>query len=91
LSELLEGENFRVKIFLVDVSDKCFHAALEIVSEKDYKVAAVCEQITMNVDLIKRKANQYPDWVRAKFDKMISNQEGVQLPKQIGKSLGLRH
>ena len=91
LSELLEGENFRVKIFLVDVSDKCFHAAMEIVSEKDFKVAAVCEQVTMNVDLIKRKANQYPDWVRAKFDKMMSSQDGVQLPKQIGKPLGLRH
>jgi len=64
---------------------------MEIVSEEDFKVAAVCEQVTMNVDLIKRKANQYPDWVRAKFDKMMSSQEGVQLPKQIGKPLGLRH
>lgn len=91
MNELLEGENFRVKIFLVDVNDKCFHVAMEIVSEKNLSVAAFCEQITMNVDLSRRKSNCYPDWVRAKFDKILSNQGGVQLPKQIGKPLGLRH
>jgi acyl-CoA thioester hydrolase len=91
LNELLEGEEFRVRIFLVDVSDKCFHSAMELFNEKDLSVCAVCEQITMNVDLKIRKANNYPDWVREKFDMMLSSQKDKQLPAQIGKPIGLRH
>jgi acyl-CoA thioester hydrolase len=91
LNELLEGEEFRVRIFLVDVSDKCFHSAMELFNEKDLSVCAVCEQITMNVDLKIRKANNYPDWVKKKFDMMLSSQKDKQLPAQIGKLIGLRH
>ena len=91
LNELLEGEQFRVRIYLVDVSNKCFHSAMEIFNEKDLSVCAVCEQITMNVDLKRRKSNNYPDWVREKFDMMLGSQNDEQLPAQIGKPIGLRH
>jgi acyl-CoA thioesterase FadM len=84
------NEEFRVRIFLVGITEKCFHAAMEMFNENSGVVSAVCEQITMNVDLTLRKSNKYPDWVREKFDLMIKSQKGKPLPSQIGKSLALK-
>ena len=88
--ELMVNEEFRVRIFLVGITEKCFHAAMEMFNENSGVVSAVCEQITMNVDLTLRKSNKYPDWVREKFDLMIKSQKGKPLPSQIGKSLALK-
>ena len=63
LDELLVDEEFRVRIFLVGITEKCFHSAMEIFNENTGLVSAVCEQITMNVNLELRKSNKYPDWV----------------------------
>ena len=90
LDELMVNEEFRVRIFLVGITEKCFHAAMEMFNENSGVVSAVCEQITMNVDLTLRKSNKYPDWVREKFDLMIKSQKGKPLPSQIGKSLALK-
>ena len=90
LDELLVDEEFRVRIYLVDTTEKCFHSAMEIFNENTGLVSAVCEQITMNVNLELRKSNKYPDWVREKFDLMIESQKDRQLPSQIGKPLGLK-
>ena len=90
LDELLVDEEFRVRIYLVDTTEKCFHSAMEIFNENTGLVSAVCEQITMNVNLELRKSNKYPDWVREKFDLMIKSQKDKKLPSQIGKPLGLK-
>ena len=90
LDELMVNEEFRVRIFLVGITEKCFHAAMEMFNENSGVVSAVCEQITMNVDLTLRKSNKYPDWVREKCDLMIKSQKGKPLPSQIGKSLALK-
>ena len=90
LDELLVDEEFRVRIYLVDTTEKCFHSAMEIFNENTGLVSAVCEQITMNVNLELRKSNKYPDWVREKFDLIIKSQKDKKLPSQIGKPLGLK-
>ena len=73
-----------------DSVDIMYINAMEMFNENSGVVSAVCEQITMNVDLTLRKSNKYPDWVREKFDLMIKSQKGKPLPSQIGKSLALK-
>lgn len=90
LDELLEGEGFCVRIFVKDVNKKCIHIVMEMVSSEKNIVAAVCEQVLVNVDLKTRKSVEYPDWAQDRLKGIRNSFKDIPFPNQTGASIGLR-
>lgn len=90
LGEMLEGEQFYCRAYLIDHDAKRLHMCVEMINDRTGEVAAVMENMTMNVDLEARRAAPYPDWAQKRLQAWKSEHQGVTLPKQVGASIGIR-
>ncbi|MEL7462739.1 MAG: thioesterase family protein [Pseudomonadota bacterium] len=90
LGELLEGEAFHVRFWLVDHDDKRMHVFCQMIAEKDGSVAATYESLGMNVDLEARRGAPYPGWAVERMDRLMSAQKDHERPKQLGQVIGIR-
>ncbi|MEM7524592.1 MAG: thioesterase family protein [Pseudomonadota bacterium] len=90
LGELMEGETFQVEVYLIDHDDKRMHFFGRMISAKTGGVAATYESLGMNVDLDARKAAPYPDWAIARLQRLADAQAGLERPKEVGQSIGIR-
>ena len=89
LGELLEGSKFKVAIRLIDCDAKRIHVFVELIAETG-DLAATCEQMLMNVDLETRRSTPYPDWVQARMQAMLAGHSKLEMPAQLGASIGIR-
>jgi len=90
IGELLEGEEFFCRAYLVDHDAKRFHLAVEMINKATGEIAAVMENLTMNVDLEARRSAAYPDWAQKRLAAWQAEHDGVALPKQVGAVIGIR-
>ena len=90
LGELLEGEEFFCRAYLVDHDAKRLHMCIEMINARTNEVAAVMENMTMNVDLEARRSTPYPDWAQRRLARWQAEHDGVKLPTQVGASIGIR-
>ena len=89
LGELLEGTKFSVAIRLIDCDAKRIHMFIELIDETG-ELAATCEQMLINVDLETRRSTPYPDWAQARMLAMIASHSKLDMPAQLGASIGIR-
>lgn len=90
IGELLEGEEFFCRAYLVDHDAKRMHLIVEMINAGTGEIAAVMENMTMNVDLEARRSTQYPDWAQARLARWQAEHEGVELPSLVGARIGIR-
>ncbi len=90
MGELMEGERFFCRAYLVDHDTKRLHMLIEMVNAQTGAIAAVMENLTMNVDLEARRGAAYPDWALARIARWKAEHEGVELPPQVGARIGIR-
>ena len=89
LGELLEGSKFKVAIRLIDCDAKRIHVFVELIAETG-DLAATCEQMLMNVDLETRRSSPYPDWAQTRMQAMLAEHSKLEMPAQLGASIGIR-
>ncbi len=90
LAELVEGEEFDVRFYLLDHDDKRMHVFAEMVASRDGRIAATYESLGMNVDLEARRSAPYPDWAQARLAAMTAAQAAIPRPPQVGQMIGIR-
>ena len=63
------------------------HLCLEIISEEKKMIMAISEQLMLNVNLIKRKTETYPNWAIKRLTLMKENHKKIKLPQNIGRKI----
>ena len=87
LNEMKYNDSFFVQASLIDYDLKKMHLCLEIISEKKNMIMAISEQLMLNVNLLKRKTEPYPDWAIKRLKLMKENHKNIKLPKNIGRKI----
>ena len=87
LDELILGDKFFVKIYIIDSDKKKVHIVLEMIEFKTKRQVAVCETLLINVDLNIRKSVNYGPDVIKKIEQYEATCSEIKLPLQIGKSI----
>lgn len=90
INELLEGEEFRIHMQLLDHDAKKMHWFLEMRKTSDDALCATSELISINVDLAARKAAPYPAWALERIEAVARAHAGLPRPPQAGAQVGIR-
>jgi acyl-CoA thioester hydrolase len=89
--EVSRGQDVEVRMQLVDHDHKRMHLYLEMyVKGSNGYLASTIEQVSMCVDLNKRKATSFPDEVMAKIKALSQQQSHLDRPDNIGRKIGIR-
>ena len=87
LNEMKYKDKFFVQVTLIDFDEKKMHLCLEIILEEKQIVMAISEQLMLNVNLIKRKTEPYPNWAIKRLMLMKENHKNVKLPPNVGRKI----
>ncbi len=90
LDELLLGENFGVRLTLLDCDAKRLHVFCALVHGGTGGISATLEEVIINVNLNTRRAAPFPDWAQAKFEALRAGHAALPRPSQAGAAIGLR-
>jgi acyl-CoA thioester hydrolase len=90
LGELLEGEPFHCQFLLLDADHKRAHCFLTMIADRDGRIAATYETLSMNVDLNARRSTEYPADCQARLDALFAAQRDLPRPEQVGRTIGIR-
>ena len=90
LLELLEGEEFQVRLRMLDADDKRMHVFLEMLRSRDGAMVATSEQLIVNVDLARRKSAPFPKDRAERIAGVRDAHAALARPKQVGALLGIR-
>jgi acyl-CoA thioester hydrolase len=89
--EVSLGQELDIRMQLVDHDHKRMHLYLEMyVKGGSGYLASTLEQISMCVDLNKRKSVSFPDEVMAKIKTLSQQQSHLERPNNIGRKIGIR-
>ena len=64
---------------------------LEIISSGNYEVMAFSEQLLLNVNLKKRKTENYPKWALKRLSQLKKDHKEIQFPNNIGLSIKIKN
>lgn len=90
LDELLEGQEFRCDLQVVDADHKRMHYIVIMHHLAKGTVAAVFEGLSINVDLEKRKSAPYPEDVRQRLEAVRAAHADLPRPPQVGAKIAIR-
>ena len=90
LNEMKLNERFFVQCSLINYDLKKMHLFLEIISQKNKIVMAYSEQLLVNVNLIKRISEDYPDWALKRLKILKNNHKKIKFPNNIGISIKIK-
>ncbi|MDT8344510.1 MAG: thioesterase family protein [Thermohalobaculum sp.] len=90
LAELVEGEAFHCEVQLLDADDKRVHFIVRMIAERDGRLAATYETLSMNVDLRARRGAPYPPQAAARIGRLVAAHAGLVRPAQVGRTIGIR-
>jgi acyl-CoA thioester hydrolase len=89
--EVSLGQEVEIRMQLVDHDHKRMHFYSEMhVTGSGGYLAATLEQISMCVDLNKRKSATFPDAVLAAIQALAQQQSHLERPANIGRQIGIR-
>ena len=91
LNEMKYNDSFFVQASLIDYDLKKMHLCLEIISQKDDMIMAISEQLMLNVNLLKRKTEVYPDWALKRLKLMKNNHKNIKLPQNLGRKILIKN
>ncbi len=90
LQELMLDDPVRVTYQLLDRDAKRLHFFEHMYhAEKGY-LAATSEQLALHVDMASRRAAPFPDDVRGRIDRLMSQHGAMPRPEQAGRAMGIR-
>jgi acyl-CoA thioester hydrolase len=84
-AELAEGERYRVLARMLGHSDKKLHYLLLMENLDRGVLAATHEELSLHVDLGRRKASPLPAWVRAAGEALEASQAHLPPPPDVGR------
>jgi acyl-CoA thioester hydrolase len=84
-AELAEGERYRVLARMVGHSDKKLHYLLLMENLDRGVLAATHEELSLHVDLGRRKASPLPAWVRQAVEELAASQAHLPPPPDLGR------
>ena len=90
LAELFEGDPIRVETKLVDFDHKRVHYIHMMHHAEKGFLAATNECLGMHVGYESRKSEPFPEPVQAALAKMLADHNTLDMPKQVGRKLGIR-
>ena len=89
--EVTLGQDVEFRMQLVDHDHKRVHLYLEMhVKGSSGYLASTLEQLSMCVDLNKRKSESFPDAVHEKIKALSQEQAHLKRPDNIGRKIGIR-
>ena len=91
LNEMVYEQEFFVQCSLINYDKKKMHLFLEIISSNNNKMMAYCEQLLLNVNLKKRKTENYPEWALKRLTQLKKDHKDIQFPKNIGLSIKIKN
>jgi acyl-CoA thioester hydrolase len=92
-NEVVLDQQVDVRAQLLDYDAKRLHLYLEMYGQNDdgtEYLASTLEQMVMCVDLAARKGCNFPDNVAANIAQLVSQQEVLTAPDNIGRTIGIR-
>ena len=90
LQELFEGDLIRVETRLLDWDHKRVHYIHMMYHVEKGYLAATNECLGMHVSYEGRKSEPFPELVQSELEKMLAAHQTLELPKQVGRKLGIR-
>jgi acyl-CoA thioester hydrolase len=84
-AELAEGERYRVLARMVGHSDKKVHYLLLMENLDRGGLAATHEELSLHVDLGRRRASPLPAWVRVAVEDLAAAQAHLPPPPDVGR------
>ena len=90
LDELLEGQEFRCDLQVLDADHKRMHYFVAMHHLAKGTLAATLEGLSINVDLQARRSIPYPDDIRARLEALRAAHAGLPRPPQVGARIGIR-
>lgn len=90
LDELLEGQEFRCDLQMLDADHKRIHYFVTMHHLAKGTIAATYEGLTVNVDLERRRTTPYPEDIRQRVEALRAAHAGLPRPAQAGATIGIR-
>ena len=87
LNEMVHKQKFFVQCSLINFDTKKMHLFLELISTNNNKIMAYSEQLLLNVNLQKRKTENYSEWVLKRLKQLKNDHKDIQFPENIGLSI----
>jgi acyl-CoA thioester hydrolase len=87
--ELTEGNLVRVTAQLIDFDDKRLHYYLEMRHANEGWLAATSENLSLHVDMVRRRVAPFPPDILANLALMKAAHSMMPLPTAIGRSIGI--
>ena len=87
LNEMVYKQKFFVQCSLINFNTKKMHLFLELISTNNNKIMAYSEQLLLNVNLKKRKTENYSEWVLKRLKQLKNDHKDIQFPENIGLSI----
>ena len=84
-AELAEGERYRVLARMLGHSDKKVHYLLLMENLDRGGLAATHEELSLHVDLGRRRASPLPAWVRTAVEELAAAQAHLPPPPDVGR------
>ena len=91
LNEMIYKQKFFVQCSLINFDEKKMHLFLEIISSSNNEVMAFSEQLLLNVNLKKRKTENYPKWALKRLSQLKNDHKEVRFPKNVGLSIKIKN
>jgi acyl-CoA thioester hydrolase len=82
--EVKTGDLLRMTLQLVDCDDKRLHYAMAMRHAKDGWVAATCENLSLHVNMLTRRAAPFPADIAANLQAMKATHAGLPQPEGLG-------
>ena len=90
LSEMVHKQKFFVQCSLINFDKKKMHLFLELISSDDNQSMAYSEQLLLNVNLKKRKTENYSKWVLKRLKQLKNDHKDIQFPENVGLSIKIK-
>jgi acyl-CoA thioester hydrolase len=90
LRELHEGAPVRATYRLLDYDARRAHGFQELYHAEDGWLSATCELMTLHVDTAQKRVSPWPDEVMARLAAMKTAHDGLDIPPQVGRVIGIR-
>ena len=91
LNEMVHKQKFFVQCSLINFDTKKMHLFLELISSDNNQIMAYSEQLLLNVNLKKRKTENYSKWVVKRLKQLKNDHKNIQFPENIGLSIKIKN
>lgn len=90
LKEVRLGDKLRLTYQMLDVDDKRMHYIMQMFNEADGYLAATSEQVSIHINLDKRRACPYPKNIYDNLCALLKSHKHLPIPAQVGKSIQIK-